>query len=813
MYAELRDVTSRLRFAGDASLQYAFVHSVIRATLQHSTYALLETVVTYVPADACSDVEGLAQRMLSPSDGDMVDVLDRLILALRYEGWLSCAQRWTQPGGPKGSLKARAQAWVAHRNDTLGHGVVSERVVEQHLEALLDLADSLIEGLSDTLPRQTGGEAMPSLESPLGPVAVYTARLHTGLPHVLRRISRRGSVWSARAVVLSPHESPDFVIEIPDSSGIVSALTYRSRPNIVRTVYVGPARWQPDVLLPDRQTTAFTGRTTELEQLKEWYEDRDSRACLVYGEGGIGKTTLVLEFLNNILTEPHDRLAWMPHFICYFSAKQTRWGVDGLEIIGSGRAFLDEAVRTLVKMLEGRLDKTWYSMDSRALTDRAASVLSSYSIGRNDVLLVIDNAETLSGATTGEDEVGRQLKYIRSKIGRLIVTSRRRERVEAEQIEVQPFNEEEGMALLKRLAEGYEAKPFLQAGESRLKRVVKDLGGKPLLLDVAVRYVAKSASSIDVGIQQVMAQASRDLGKFLFDDAWVRMSERVRLVFLVLGQLGGTIDLQVVQWACGEVGIPYTEWLDSFEETKFGHLHYYGAYCDVELDAAARQYLPTKYADLSERARQDANRITERLRKRFVALIRAEDSQITDRVAPAFRTGAARAAKLAADQGNTADAIEWYEVAVREDAQNAALWDRFAWYLMVEHHLERAKQCVRQAMELDPQYCDGFFTAGMVAARQGDVVQADGYLDQAQRLGKPKHLCELQKARARIERVGLRPRAEAPALLMAAAEFLDLCIPPDRNDAMARRHMAEREKFRRKVSSMSRNFGVPLPRG
>ncbi|MFP3670156.1 hypothetical protein SB717_34265, partial [Priestia sp. SIMBA_032] len=85
-------------------------------------------------------------------------------------------------------------------------------------------------------------------------------------------------------------------------------------------------------LIPDRLTADFTGREREIEELTEWTNDFGSRACMLYGDGGIGKTTLAVEFVWRLL-EGTVKSEFKPELITFFTAKKTRWGIGGLEII------------------------------------------------------------------------------------------------------------------------------------------------------------------------------------------------------------------------------------------------------------------------------------------------------------------------------------------------------------------------------------------------------------------------------------------------------------------------------------------------
>lgn len=76
--------------------------------------------------------------------------------------------------------------------------------------------------------------------------------------------------------------------------------------------------------------------------------------------------------------------------------------------------------------------------------------------------------------------------------------------------------------------------------------------------------------------------------------------------------------------------------------------------------------------------------------------------------------------------------------------------------------LKRARECASQACILEPKDPEAHFTAGMIAARMGNVAEADESLKRAQALGKAGHLCALQKARARLEMSDPRPRDIGP---------------------------------------------------
>jgi len=183
---------------------------------------------------------------------------------------------------------------------------------------------------------------------------------------------------------------------------------------------------------------------------------------------------------------------------------------------------------------------------------------------------------------------------------------------------------------------------------------------------------------------------------------------------------------------------------------------------------------------LGKTARPKISSAVGRVRKKHQQTISAAEEKITDRVLSAFRTTAAKAAKIAAARRDVDEAIRWYGEATIVDSSNAALFDRFAWYLMVNDHLDKAVVLAKKACELAPRDADSHFTAGMIAARRAEVVDADQALDRAHSFGKPLHLVALQKARARLELAIKLPQHSSQKrrdLAIEAINLLDTAVP------------------------------------
>ncbi|TOB30890.1 P-loop NTPase family protein, partial [Vibrio parahaemolyticus] len=126
------------------------------------------------------------------------------------------------------------------------------------------------------------------------------------------------------------------------------------------------------------------GRGKEIQKLTDWLNDDDERTCLVFGDGGFGKTTLVLEFINRLFEEKIPLVNPRPLVISFYSAKMTRWTEHGLIHIKSVAGAMDECIRELIRGFEPVLSKDWYEATDEKLVQKAINYLKEEGVDRND---------------------------------------------------------------------------------------------------------------------------------------------------------------------------------------------------------------------------------------------------------------------------------------------------------------------------------------------------------------------------------------------------------------------------------------------
>ncbi|MGD9582948.1 MAG: AAA family ATPase [Lysobacterales bacterium] len=593
-------------------------------------------------------------------------------------------------------------------------------------------------------------------------------------------------------VMISLTEKEDIEFEAND----VLSLAPQKDSRRVEIVETFTRSWRPLGNIPDRQTDVFKGREQEIEEIRDWFDDVDSRACQVYGDGGIGKTTLAIECLHR-LVEGTFQVAWRPDLIFYYTAKRTRWGVNGLEVINVAISGVSDALLSLKRGIEGNiLEKDWYTASILQLSSRLSTLLSEYGIPRQNRLLVIDNAETLAQSAEEVKALSRSILEISRHVGRVLITSRRKEDIEARCIEALPLSEMESEDLLRARAMQLGIKSIQQAGGSTLRKYARKLGCKPLVLEVLIQILSDPATNIERGFNRVMQMQQQDLGEFLYSDAWHRMGDDLRHLLLLMARLGDVHDEVSLKLCANEASVSVLEAYRAIGESRgIASVTRIGGSAEVAFSQEFLRFCSARTIRIDGREEPSEDRL-QVLRKRYQHFLASSTKQISDRMDRAFRHPLARAAYRAARDGNDQDAEIFYELAILSDQTNGALFDRYAYFLASGNKVDLAYDHAVHATQMEPREGEFWFTRGIVESRMNRAEDAIQSLQSAQRFGKQAHLCAYQSCYAYLK---LNPPdyANARAAVQAAQK-----IAP--NDPYRQKHLIEVEAMRKRIDSAMR---------
>lgn len=778
-----------------------YLCSVLRSLLQVAAVTALEVIREQTPASVDNAALGaFAKRFSQPTDGLPVEILEVATPVIRgfvsrtyHTGWFEQDPAHGRP------LAADVSAWVAFRNKKPAHGVLSKADADEWAPKLSVLLSRCLACFGDSLPRVTVANTL-KVTIASSELTVKTPLLRTGLPVVISAVDSRKGLWKLEGQTLSWDKSDTFTVDLPVGSVFEELESnFPSKFTVIELEHDG-AKHSVFSNVPVRQTSTFEGRAKELKALRDWMnEPEESKSCLIHGDGGFGKTTLTLEFLNRFLDGNEQLEVRPPSVISYYSAKMTRWTDEGIVHLRGISDAMEDCVRELLFCLTPVLSKDYYKLSGNALIDRVATEFSQQGFKRVDILLVLDNTETLATTPNEVEEFSAFLKQIGRRLGRVLITSRRREYVASEPLQINALSDAESASLMRRLGEEYNATAIKLAGEATLRRTAQQLSNKPLLIDTLVKYLARSPGvGIAHAIEQVFKKTSDQLLEFLYDDAWLRINELQQDVFLVLVSAAVPLDSLCVADACALVGIQHVEFQKGLDETYFATLTDYGDRYDLQIVEFAGRFFQRQLKKRSDSDRRRIDGFSREVEKRASRRQIVDKVYRQDRVAEAFRSQYAKAAKIAAAQGDIKSAEENFRLALEDEPMNAALHDRFAWFLLIRcQRPEGAIKLAQQAVELDSHNPDAFLTLGLCWYRLGELEKGDKAILAAGRKGKPKALCMLRMGIARYHLVKDAPQArEAVEQLKQAIAYVDQALRSmDPSDSFSEKNMREARKY------------------
>ena len=290
--------------------------------------------------------------------------------------------------------------------------------------------------------------------------------------------------------------------------------------------------------LPSRDPSLieFFGRSGELKHLWEWTFDKYNPTKLVTGLGGMGKTTLVREFCEQIEHSP-------PVFvnnILWFGAKKSSFRPEkGMEVTNTGEFAPDfetpEQLYSLVLANIGFSDEEIEVLSSRDdFIDALSSGLSVIS-----AFIVVDDLDTLS-----PDDQAEIFQTISTAIGlanrigtlssRAIFTSRiNLGAAPAQLLQVQGISRSEFLKLTQRYSEALNAGLKIGSDSKLFKRLYDYSGGSPLFLKSILHLVALG-EPLDKALNDWRDNEGEDVRNFAFKRELEQLTDRQRRLLYAL---------------------------------------------------------------------------------------------------------------------------------------------------------------------------------------------------------------------------------------------------------------------------------------
>lgn len=712
-------------------------------SLLHICFEELEEDIYY------SNFNDFFARLSNISDGLPFEIIERCIFLIKdYTSFQDILQEWYRKTDQKETLSELSQKFVKSRNDA-AHTIIDSKSSKSWADQNLYFSEQLLNHAKNILPSIHNNNLEIKFNNKIIQIHIPFFALNQAC--IIRKINNSKGIQQAFVSTLNIEDSRTLKIEFSHSNIITPSYALSELSKFSFTE-LNKSREKFTLIhnIPKRQTITFKGRENEIREINEWLNDSENKILMIFGDGGFGKTTLLLEYLNRILDDEIDCPINLPDFICFYSSKMTRWGEDGLIYIKGITDSITDGIKKPLYLTNEKLEKSIHGLDALSLIDRVSTELSEQGLKKENTLLIFDNTETLTTSTEGAKELGEILKKISRKIGRVIITTRRREFTAADSIEVSGLTEDDSVELLNKLAENYSINQIKHASKQKLKKISSKLLNKPILLETYAKHLARTNKGLEETLDQIFTKNSQDLLSFLYEDAWSRISEDDKKILISLSTCIYPLTESSLAEACRIFQKPVSEFEKVLDETYFTKIINDENQRAIEVLSQAKKYFEFKLASFPlEKKEQiksavsqidDLSMEEERIKKEYSSLTNAD----------AHRSLFAKAAKIEFNKGDIKKSNENYQLALDEDPLNPALHEFYARFCL--NHLRNTKIALEHidiAVELDSSNSHYNFTKGLIYYRNGNINKGDEFLNKSLAGGKQRIPVLIEKAVAR----------------------------------------------------------------
>ena len=259
----------------------------------------------------------------------------------------------------------------------------------------------------------------------------------------------------------------------------------------------------------------FVGRKDDKEKIIKMIKDGNHRVITISGAGGVGKSALALNIVNQILAEnsvKFDSVIWI-------SAKESKLTYLGIEDVEPTLKDYDELLNTILNVMgfesEINLDSVEKEKNINLLFDMCERVL-----------IVIDNLETIT------DE--RIINFILDshKNTTILITSRKGLGQVERRVELKELKEKEAIRLFRLIAEEKNLKTLRGLDDNLIKKYVNKVYRYPLAIKWVLGQVAigKDINAIIDGINEIRS----DISKFCFEQIYQNLTSQSKLILCAL---------------------------------------------------------------------------------------------------------------------------------------------------------------------------------------------------------------------------------------------------------------------------------------
>ena len=270
----------------------------------------------------------------------------------------------------------------------------------------------------------------------------------------------------------------------------------------------------------------FVGRVDDIKKLKKYIEGDLHRVITVTGAGGVGKTAIIQQILNEILTSNKnifDGIIWT-------SAKENKLSAVGIEDI-------EPTIKNYEELLDTIINTMGYGLDNLTVEQKAIDVNEIFEIHKK-ILIIIDNLETI----TDNDIIDFILDA--HKNIKIIITSRRGLGQVERRYELNQLKESEAVALFRQISREKNLFSLSRLDDKTIKGYVNKIACYPLAIKWIIGNVA-IGKDINLIIDSAINKQS-DIAKFCFEQIYNSLKENSKILLCILSMFDAPVQAGIL---------------------------------------------------------------------------------------------------------------------------------------------------------------------------------------------------------------------------------------------------------------------------
>lgn len=355
--------------------------------------------------------------------------------------------------------------------------------------------------------------------------------------------------------------------------------TLKNNPNKILSRDINLERKSDDLILhnlpiPDFDDTGFVGRIDSYKKLKKATESAFPVISVV-GEGGIGKTSLVLKYAYDLLDSTNPIF----EMIIWQTAKTHQLTVNDIKKIDHA---IEDSMGMFSNIVTNMLDKnTSDDISEKNIIKKIKDYMESFS-----VLLILDNLESVL-----DEKMKEFISELVSSKSKILITSRISLGLLDKPIILGPLDKKESEVYFRAVSDSLFLKDLKKSKSTKINEYTRKLKGNPLFIKWFLHAISTGVSPEKVLRNQKM------ILEYCMDDIYGHLSKKSKEILDVFLVVPGTFALSTIVFLSQEDNHTVEDSLKELINSNFIFMKMdeNSQHSSYELRNLARNYLTNFY--------------------------------------------------------------------------------------------------------------------------------------------------------------------------------------------------------------------------